>query len=265
MGHVPGLLSGPNSGPDSRTPTTQELKYLRHTAVSIALSQGLSYQDAQDVAQSALLIVWSRAADINERQAYMRTVARREAWRLHGNRRDQPLAPDKLAFLTDYELADGKQIDDYLVEEDQVRGWISQLPPAQAAVISLLMDGIPPTELADHLQIPKDVVRVRLRTAREKLRTIFIAQMTADRQAEQPPVTRRTKLLTRPPAATTPSAREETDLADLPPRQQEVLRLTRRGYKPAQIARALAISPNTVRVNLFHARKRLRQATGAAA
>jgi RNA polymerase sigma factor (sigma-70 family) len=53
-------------------------------------------------------------------------------------------------------------------------------------------------------------------------------------------------------------------LAALPPRQQEVLRLSRHGYKPAQIARALAISPNTVRVNLFHARKRIRQLAGAA-
>jgi DNA-binding NarL/FixJ family response regulator len=65
-------------------------------------------------------------------------------------------------------------------------------------------------------------------------------------------------------APATAPVREETDLADLPPRQQEVLRLTRRGYKPAQIARVRAISPNTVRVNLFHARKRLRQATRAA-
>jgi DNA-directed RNA polymerase specialized sigma24 family protein len=197
--------------------------------------------------------VWSKAANIGELKAYTRTVARREAWRLN-QRRDQLLAPDEFAFLTDYGLPGGKQIDDYLVEEDQVRGWISQLPPEQAAIIDLLMDGASPPEVAGHLQIPKDVVRIRLRAAREQLRAAFVAQMTADREAEQRPVTRRAKPLARPPAPTTAPAREETDLADLPPRQQEVLRLTRRGYKPAQIARGRAISPNTVRVNLFHAR-----------
>lgn len=48
------------------------------------------------------------------------------------------------------------------------------------------------------------------------------------------------------------------ELLGLPPRQREVLRLSLEGYKPTQIARALSLSPNTVRVNLHHARKRLR-------
>lgn len=51
--------------------------------------------------------------------------------------------------------------------------------PEQVAVIDLLMDGASPPEVADDLQIPRVVVRIRLSAAHEQLRAAFVAQMTA--------------------------------------------------------------------------------------
>lgn len=144
--------------------------------------------------------------------------------------------------------------------------WIRCLPPDHQDVIALVVDDHSTQEIAYRLQLPPAVVRSRLRAARRELSEAFVAQMAADRRAERAEqramASRSRDPIQRPRTAQMSSAEESTDprdLADLPPRQQEVLRLSRRGYKPAQIAPILGLSPNTVRVNLFHARKRIRR------
>jgi RNA polymerase sigma factor (sigma-70 family) len=274
MGLAPGLLPGPDSGPGSRTPTAQELEDLRAAAVRTVRAMGASPEDAEDAAQEALYILWRRTETVDQPEPYLRRVARNVFLHMATRRRDQPLAPDELTPLLD--LIDHRAgytlLDDYLAEVDQVRGWVSGLPPEQAEVVKLWMEGLMLPEIASRLQISESEARSRWLTARKKIKAAVFAEMVED-HLEQPSVHRRANQVTRLPAAVSPGReetdlaelpRQQTDLAELPPRQQQVLRLIREGYKPAQIARVLGISPNTVRVNLFHARKRLRQDTRAA-
>ncbi len=263
MGDIPNLRSGPGSGPDPRSLTfsdiSGDLQEILRTAITSAMLAGASADDARDVAQNIVLALCAAAASGSdlpyEPRAWVRVVAQRKAWALRARQSRELLTPfDSLGALDAAVgmvgmVGDG--VADAVAERDQVLGWISRLPQEERAVIALSMDGASVADIADHLKITPSLARTRLRDARERLRLAFVAQLEEDRRAE-----------TAGAAAT--SSREDSALAALPPRQQEVLRLSRRGYKPAQIARAMAISPNTVRVNLFHARKRMRQYAGAA-
>ena len=237
-------------------------------ASASAMWAGASADDAQDIAQGILVDLCTASArhgKLPDRpRAWARVAAKRQAWALARRQsREMLISPDSLALSV---VADYYDIAEGIAEHEQLLGWISRLPEEQRAVIALSMDGFPVTDIAHHLKIPPSLARARLRAAHETLRTAFVDQLEEDRQVEtarQGEFARRRGPASWPHAAD-PPPREDTDLAALPPRQQEVLRLSRRGYKPAQIAHALAISPNTVRVNLFHARKRMRQRTGAA-
>lgn len=273
MGDILDLPSRPDSGWDGRSLTpfgdiSGDLPEILRAAAASAMWAGASVHDAQDIAQDLVLELCAAKAAFRDKQlhepgAWARVAARRQALARAGRRSRETLIPPDSHVLgggADYDIAED------IAQRDQLLGWVSRLPEEQQAAIALSVDGFRLTEIAHHLNIPLPLARDRLKAAREALRTALVDQLEEDRRAErasQDEFARGRGSASRPQAVGTPS-REDTDLAALPPRQQEVLRLSRDGYKPAQIARALAISPNTVRVNLFHARKRIRQLAGAA-
>ncbi|MEV1168886.1 sigma-70 family RNA polymerase sigma factor [Nonomuraea sp. NPDC049784] len=147
--------------------------------------------------------------------------------------------------------------------------WMRTLSPPVRATIALRVDGYSVEETALLLDIPQRLVHRRLAQGREILRAAFLNQMTVEASnadAEQfrwdlvehgPPTS-----MSRPSQPVVNSSEERAAyqaLADLPPRQKQVLQLSRQGYMPAQIARLLRLSANTVRVNLHHARKRMQR------
>jgi RNA polymerase sigma-70 factor (ECF subfamily) len=269
------LQSGPAARPQNLPDESLAAVHdIRRFTTSHIMYLGIPLADAEDAVEDAVCELYFRLLRGDaprQPRAWARVVARRAAARYTERRhRERPTTHEDLAIFAG-PAGDHSDITDYLAERDQVFDWIHSLPPNHQEVITLIMDGYSASEIAHHLGLPIGIVRVRLRAAREKLRGVFVAQMAADRQAEraerytadQHTMARRSRSpVQRPRPIETSTAEESTDLrelADLPPRQQEVLRLSRRGYKPAQIARVLGLSPNTVRVNLFHARKRMRR------
>jgi RNA polymerase sigma factor (sigma-70 family) len=236
---------------------------------AFVMYSGASQADAEDATQDALCELYSmlvRGDEPRNPQAWSRVVARRAASRYAAHRhRERPTSHEDLASFAG-PAGGHDEIAGHLAEHDQVLDWIRSLPPNHRDVIALTMDGCSTFDIADRLQLPIGIVRIRLAAARRKLREAFVAQMATDRQAERTEqrtmAFRSRSSVQRARLTEIPTAEESTDqreLSDLPPRQQQVLRLSRRGYKPAQIAQVLGLSSNTVRVNLFHARKRMRQ------
>lgn len=269
----PHLLTG--AIPASR-PAEMGLEFLaavpdiRRLAVSRAMRSGLSYADAEDIAQDTLFDLYRYISREGEEPrsllAWSSVVAARRAiHRRSGLNREIPAGNS----LPDGVLDDQAQIADVLAERDQIRRWVGKLPGPQQQVIALFMDGYQADEIGRMLQVPVSLVRVRQRTAIEKLRKDLVVQMSADDRAEQAQQAEERAAVVRAVAQARmlPPTKEpalQGVLAALPPRQKEVLQLSRRGYKPAQIARLLGLSPNTVRVNLCHARKNMREAMGEA-
>ena len=196
-------------------------------------------------------------------RAWSRAVARRLAWQMMRHRPvELSLSADDIIALGGFADAEDKIA--MMLERHEALRWIRTLPEPEQAVIALTMDGYSRQEIARELGISNHLVRIRLAAGREKLRQVAIAQIRADASASAAGRTARAWRAVRPAAQQLPSGEpaDETStlhaLNGLPPRQQEVLQLSRRGYKPTQIARVLGLSPNTVRVNLCHARKRMR-------
>jgi RNA polymerase sigma factor (sigma-70 family) len=273
MESLPNLVAGLQSSPATRPPSLPDeflaaIPEIQRATVLSTMHSGVSFADAEDATQDALVSMYlalQRGDTISTPRAWARVVARRAAWRLASRQgRERLTANEDLAVLAGDADNHEKMADD-IAERVQVLDWIRQLPADHQNIIALVGDGYSPSEIAEQLGLSTAVVRVRLKNAREKLRKAFVTQLEADRRAEraeQPATAARSRQVSRPRPADASSAEEVTHLralADLPPRQQEVLRLSRRGYKPAQIARLLGLSPNTVRVNLYHARNRMRQ------
>lgn len=113
--------------------------------------------------------------------------------------------------------------------------------------------GLTSRETARQLRVSVATVRTHRKNALHKLEQLPAIQHV------------RRSLLTCPDRPSSPRgesgshAAEERAISQLPPRQREILTWSRIGYKPSQIAEILHLSANTVRVNLHHARKRLRR------
>jgi RNA polymerase sigma factor (sigma-70 family) len=242
----------------------------RAALVTTIAVPGISSVDREDIAQEVLLklhAVISRGVAPRAPGAWARTVARRYAWKSLRHTSEWLMTAEQLAALggTTDNTADLVE----LAERDQMLGWVRQLRPERRAVVALYMDGYSSEEIADALQISHKVVRIRLSAALQELRKKLVAQMDHDRRSEHAEGLSSISTIGSAPrprprsAGPLESSSEELAarqaIANMPRRQSEVLRLSRRGYKPAQIAQVLGLSPNTVRVNLCHARKRMRR------
>jgi RNA polymerase sigma-70 factor (ECF subfamily) len=245
-GRVPASRPGDGEAPldDRARPVTGAvIEELQSIARFAARSAGVSWADAEDAAQEAFLALWRAAerggipSEPAACRSWMRTVAFRSALRRAPDRRVL-LDDDAVAALAAMSIPD--EVPDLVIGHERVRSLLGGLPADEREVIALVIDGYRPREIGEVLRIPLAVAQGRAASARERLRRAIAAQAEGEEQARQPG-----------------QGSGDAELRSLPPRQREVLRLSREGYKPAQIAEALSLSPNTVRVNLHHARKRL--------
>ncbi|WP_158578541.1 sigma-70 family RNA polymerase sigma factor [Spongiactinospora rosea] len=279
------MTSSATADPDDDTPASREAtaspalplsavrdvrRAVRFTACGLADSYGA---DSEDIAQEVLLALLTahRLGRLPERPAaWAQTVARRRAWKSDmDRRREVPVGgPGELDLVSSATGARGDEMADLTVQRHRLVGWIGDLPPEVRAVMALRMDGYSDGEIAQRLRMSRSLVKVHAREGTERLRAALVGQMAAEMAAEQAErraeqaETRQAGPVPACPAPAAPSPSEDRALAGLPPRQKEVLRLSRRGYTPAQIARLLGLSANTARVNLYHARKRVRRDLG---
>lgn len=216
--------------------------------------------DAYDFVDMAFMSLYERilagSCPTNPR-AWLITVARRQAQHV-SSRRTLP-APatmmEDLVRLADV-AEDAATTAERSLERQEIIHRVRDLPERHREVLALFLDGYEPGEVARELGIPRSLARRRLEQAQGALWKI-----TLDSRR---PVKRQIFAI-RPssPAALVSDAwptegEIERATSLLPPRQREIMRWSRRGYKPGQIAKLLGISANTVRVNLCHARKKLR-------
>ncbi|WP_158558088.1 sigma-70 family RNA polymerase sigma factor [Spongiactinospora gelatinilytica] len=243
---------------------------VRFTVCGLADSYGA---DSEDIAQEVLLALLTahRLGRLPDRPAaWAQTVARRRAWKSDmDRRREVPIGgPGELDLVSSASGERGDEMADLTVQRHRLVGWIRDLPPEVRAVMALRMDGYSDSEIARDLRMSRSLVKVHAREGTERLRAALVGQMAAEMAAEQAErraeqaETRQAGPVPVCPAPAAPPPSEDRALAGLPPRQKEVLRLSRRGYTPAQIARLLGLSANTARVNLYHARKRVRRDLG---
>jgi len=247
-GHAPASRPGDGEAPlddGAGDMTGSVIEELHLIARSAARSAGVSWTDAEDAAQEAFLALWRAAgrgglpSELAACRSWMRTVAFRSALRRARDRSPLSLDDDALAALAALAGPDD-EVPDLVTGHEQVLSLLRGLPRDEREVIALVIDGYRLWEIGEVLRIPLAVAQRRASSARERLRRAIAAQAEGEEQARQPG-----------------RGSGDAELRSLPPRQREVLRLSREGYKPAQIAEALSLSPNTVRVNLHHARKRL--------
>lgn len=208
-------------------------------------------EDIDDDVQNALAELWmasSRGRSPEWVRAWTAIVARRSALRRARSERSVPVDMTALAAVSH----PAPDIAESVADEDHVLSLLRTLPPRERSAFALFIDGNRMDEIAGELRISTTAASRLVSDARARLRHVIVAQMRADQ-----PAGRRIPGSEAAPAR--PNARDEEQdaLSALPPRQREVLRLNREGYKPAQIAKVLSLSPNTVRVNLCHARKRV--------
>ncbi|MFB9474755.1 sigma factor-like helix-turn-helix DNA-binding protein [Nonomuraea salmonea] len=165
-----------------------------------------------------------------------------------GRAREHMMAPGDLLPFTEFaEGADTAALRD--LDRKNIIVLLQRLPSHIRAVAALYADGYSPQAISEQLDMPSRAVHEALLQARDRLRTELLS---SHHRNPAPPTT-------------TPAADNVGDraVAQLPPRQREVLQWSRAGYKPAQIAKILKIDPNTARVNLHYARKRMREALAA--
>jgi RNA polymerase sigma-70 factor (ECF subfamily) len=127
-----------------------------------------SVHDAEDAAQEAMIRAYraqARCETPEAPQAWVRTIARHEAYRLH--RRTAPIPTD---VRTDVEAAAG-DASDRVVARVVAVGVLSRLPTSERSLLvrRYLLDQTS-TEIAQELALPAATVRVRLHRAAKRLR-----------------------------------------------------------------------------------------------
>jgi RNA polymerase sigma factor (sigma-70 family) len=125
----------------------------------------------------------------------------------------------------------------------RVLEWVTQLPERQRKVISMVLEDYAPAEIAEYLGIRPSHVWREIYRARTAMRN---ARLPSNQRDAPPPHHRFDQL------------QFHHAIQQLPTRQRQVLTLNKQlGLTPTQIAAALSITPNTARVNLYHARRKI--------
>jgi RNA polymerase sigma factor (sigma-70 family) len=128
--------------------------------------QGAGYEEAQDLAQDTMLILYRKRAEIGRPVAYALATAHRVFIR------HRTLRISQLEYTISDELWDSFATLDDLgeVEQTGVLRVIASLPGQQGRVLALRYDGYTPGEIAQLLDTTANNVRVTLHHARTKLR-----------------------------------------------------------------------------------------------
>src|SRR4051812_21227217 len=119
--------------------------------------------DAEDAAQEAAIRAWRRRATCREAPAgWIRAIARNEALRVAGRRRDEAPLDDEHGVATDHASC---------ADRRAVRAAVGSLEDADRLVLLLrYWADLTQPEVARAMQLPEGTVKVRLHRARQRLR-----------------------------------------------------------------------------------------------
>ena len=155
-------------------------EYFAPRIKSFMRRSGASEQNADELAQEALLTVWSKAKLFDPGSvgavAWIFTIARN--LRIDALRREKSARMDYTVEIDpEFHVDDGPQPDAGLTSsqlESRVRDALAVLPEDQFRVIELsFFDGKAHAEIAQTLQIPLGTVKSRLRLAMNRLRGLL--------------------------------------------------------------------------------------------
>jgi RNA polymerase sigma-70 factor (ECF subfamily) len=134
--------------------------------------------EAEDAAQYALTEAYAAWSRIEYPHAWVRVAARR---RFESIRQADRRSQERLeAHAVDLGPAAARSAETNALRGQDARLLIGRLPPRQAAVFALHLDGYKIAEIAHKLQLSESTARSHLRHARHRLRE----QLTADGAAE---------------------------------------------------------------------------------
>jgi RNA polymerase sigma factor (sigma-70 family) len=244
----------------------EDLERLYTVLRPIALRYCRDPQDAQEVIQDTVSALFLKLRDpsveIADLRRYAAAVLKNvwlRQWRLNKKWNETlPLDPELL--LVDSAVEDPWASMAQVEERADVMDIVRWLPEEDQQIVALLLDGFTFREIAGALGLSLKTVERRVRRLRDRFDSNRLRHVDDVDPGTQPARrehddhvgrARRVRRIEQ-------DVSERSALAKLPTRQRQVLEWSRRGYQPTMIAKILHISPNTVRVNLCHARKRLR-------
>jgi RNA polymerase sigma factor (sigma-70 family) len=130
--------------------------------VAYLLYQGAPAHVAAELAQEAMITAYQRWDTITTPRNYAWTVTYRAFIRHALYKDEQPVAevPEPTAVLPHPEEAEA------WLQEQEIIGMLGALPPRQRQVLALTLDGWPPAQIADLLDIDPSAARSNLKKAR---------------------------------------------------------------------------------------------------
>jgi RNA polymerase sigma-70 factor (ECF subfamily) len=130
--------------------------------------------EAEDIAQDALLRAWRRRSTLREvdrRNQWLATIVRNEAFRQHARVR-----PDPIATIETQEGAEDAQVV-ATVELADLHAALKVLSEKDRQLLELrYSEDLTQSAIALRLGIPEGTVKVRLHRARNKLRRAYVLQ-----------------------------------------------------------------------------------------
>ncbi|HJZ82856.1 MAG TPA: sigma-70 family RNA polymerase sigma factor [Pyrinomonadaceae bacterium] len=150
------------------------------------LLRGLEWEEAEDLAQNVMVIVFRRGGEVREKELFIGwlfKVAKNELAR-HWRRR---LERNRLAEFEPLseELAKRLMIEMELISLSPLTEWLSHLEPAERELILLrFVEELSYEELAVVLEVPLGTVKWRLFQAKRKLAPIIKASLPNRRERQ---------------------------------------------------------------------------------
>ena len=139
--------------------------------VILLISMGASRADAEDAAQEAMILAWTKWESVRDPAAWVRTVAVRAHVKQARARGNQAVSLDE----TVYEPAADGDLSIFAAEQQHVLRLLRGLPPGQRIVAALFYDGLTCEEIAELIERSPGTVRSQLRNARNSLKGMMLS------------------------------------------------------------------------------------------
>lgn len=167
MPDLPQSQQGITQGPGRPADADFSAFYRRFvpTLVAFLVWQGARLPAAADITQDTMIKAYQRWSEIHHPESWARRVASRALVRRIASVAEDPIgdSPEHsslLPSLTNVEMWE---------QRCEVLRLLDRLPPRQRQVMAWTLDGYPPAEIADELEITPEAVRANLMKARRAL------------------------------------------------------------------------------------------------
>lgn len=160
-------VHGPDPGPSTEFSEFFRAEYPR--VVRSLTAAGVTVEEAKDIAQDAMLELLRFWSHLDKPHAWVRTVAWHRFLKV-ADRNRRRVSREKRDAQLGVPAGSAHRDPD---EVSRVRACLRQLPPRQAAVVALIMDGYATHEIAALLKTEVATVRSHLRHARKTLQPLL--------------------------------------------------------------------------------------------